>query len=50
MRCLLQVDGYLFLHRECGYAAGVTPLAGWLKKEMVQDMLLQEDKNTDNKV
>lgn len=40
---LLQVDGYLFMHKECCYVAGVTPLVSWLKQDMVHDALLVDE-------
>lgn len=34
-----QVDGLLFIHKECRYITGRTPLALWLKPQMVTDIL-----------
>ncbi len=34
-----QVDGLLFIHKECQYVIGTTPLATWLKPRMVPDIL-----------
>ena len=34
-----QVDGLLFIHKECRYIIGMSPLAAWLKPQMVPDIL-----------
>ena len=34
-----QVDGLLFIHKQCRYILGRTPLASWLKPHMVKDIL-----------
>lgn len=34
-----QVDGLLFVHKQCRYFLGRTPLASWLKPHMVKDIL-----------
>ena len=34
-----EVDGLLFIHKECRYILGRTPLATWLKPHMVKDIL-----------
>ena len=34
-----EVDGLLFIHKECRYILGRTPLAAWLKPHMVPDIL-----------
>lgn len=34
-----QVDGLLFIHKECRYIIGRTPLAAWLKPHMIPDIL-----------
>jgi snurportin-1 len=34
-----QVDGLLFIHKECRYILGTSPLAAWLKPHMIPDIL-----------
>lgn len=34
-----QVDGVLFIHKQCRYIIGMSPLALWLKPHMVPDLL-----------
>ena len=34
-----EVDGLLFIHKQCRYITGITPLAAWLKPHMVPDIL-----------
>lgn len=34
-----QVDGLLFIHKECRYIIGRSPLAAWLKPHMIPDIL-----------
>ena len=36
---LYEVDGLLFIHKQCRYIIGRTPLAVWLKPHMVPDIL-----------
>ena len=35
----LEVDGLLFFHKSCHYKRGSSPLAVWLKPQMVSDIL-----------
>lgn len=34
-----QVDGVLFIHKQCRYIIGVSPLVLWLKPQMIPDLL-----------
>lgn len=34
-----QIDGLLFYHKQCHYVAGATPLVGWLKPDMLNQVL-----------
>lgn len=36
---LIEVDGLLFIHKAAHYTIGRSPLASWLKPQMVQDIL-----------
>ena len=35
----VEVDGLLFIHKEAHYTVGHSPLAGWLKPQMITDIL-----------